>query len=143
VAANDSDPVFVDTGYVIALLDATDVYHDAAKRWARRARGRLHVTTTAVLTELGDGFAGPAEWPVFRAFLERFVKSPRVRIVEVDRHVFDRAVTLRDARGDKGWGLTDTISFVKMSELGIEEALAADRHFVQAGFRALLLDADA
>lgn len=41
---------------------------------------------------------------------------------------------------DKTWGLVDCISFVAMQERGITEALTADRHFVQAGFRALLLE---
>lgn len=38
---------------------------------------------------------------------------------------------------DKQWGLVDCISFVVMRERGIDEALTADHHFVQAGFRAL------
>ena len=140
MAGIDSGAVFVDTGYVIALLDATDIYHGAAKRWARRMRTRTYVTTTAVLTELGDGFASPAAWPVFREFLGRLVESPRMRILDVPRPLFDRAVALRDARADKGWGITDAISFVTMDDLGLKEALAADRHFVQAGFHALLLE---
>ena len=41
---------------------------------------------------------------------------------------------------DKSWTLVDCISFVVMQERGITEALTADRHFVQAGFRALLLE---
>jgi predicted nucleic acid-binding protein len=41
---------------------------------------------------------------------------------------------------DKTWGLVDCISFVVMQERGITEALTAGRHFVQAGFRALLLE---
>lgn len=34
----------------------------------------------------------------------------------------------------------DCVSFVVMQERGIVEALAADQHFVQAGFRAVLRD---
>ncbi len=39
---------------------------------------------------------------------------------------------------DKEWGLVDCVSFVVMREHGIEAALTTDRHFIQAGFRALL-----
>lgn len=36
------------------------------------------------------------------------------------------------------WSLTDCISFEVMGEFGLTEALTADHHFEQAGFRALL-----
>ena len=41
-------------------------------------------------------------------------------------------------RPDKDWSLTDCISFGVMTERGLTEALTADRHFEQAGFRAVL-----
>jgi predicted nucleic acid-binding protein len=41
-------------------------------------------------------------------------------------------------RPDKSWSLTDCISFVVMADRGLTEALTGDRHFEQAGFRALL-----
>jgi len=39
---------------------------------------------------------------------------------------------------DKEWGLTDCISFIVMGDPGLTDALTADEHFEQAGFRALL-----
>jgi uncharacterized protein len=132
-------PIFVDTGYVIALLDATDVYHDVARSWQRRVVDRPHVITTAVLTELGDGFAAPGDWVLYRAFLKELTADTRVEIVDVGRSILDRAIDLRDARRDRDWGLTDCESFVVMLDRNITEALACDRHFVQAGFQALLL----
>ena len=64
-----------------------------------------------------------------------------IEIVTVTELLFDRAVQLYTARSDKEWGLTDCVSFVVMQDRGITEALAADQHFVQAGFRALLREA--
>ena len=49
------------------------------------------------------------------------------------------ALQLFQARADKEWGLTDCVSFVVMQERAITDALTADAHFQQAGFRSLLL----
>jgi hypothetical protein len=46
---------------------------------------------------------------------------------------------LYGARPDKDWSLTDCISIEVMAERGITDALTGDHHFLQAGFRALLL----
>ena len=52
--------------------------------------------------------------------------------------LLERGVALFRTRADKNWPLTDCVSFVVMEERGIASALTADRHFVQAGFKALL-----
>jgi hypothetical protein len=41
------------------------------------------------------------------------------------------------ARQEKGWALTDCISFAAMAERGLSETLTADNHFEHAGFRAV------
>jgi hypothetical protein len=43
------------------------------------------------------------------------------------------------SRADKSWSLTDCISFAVMTERGLSDALTADRHFEQAGFRAVFV----
>jgi len=58
----------------------------------------------------------------------------------LDTKLFHRGVELFRRRPDKGWPLTDCISFVVMQDHGIDEALTADVHFQQAGFTALLLE---
>jgi predicted nucleic acid-binding protein len=59
-------------------------------------------------------------------------------VISTSEDIFDQGLSLYKERQDKGWGLTDCISFVVMRERAITEALAADRHFEQAGFKALL-----
>lgn len=64
--------------------------------------------------------------------------EPLITIAPLDMETFDAGVELYRARPDKDWSLTDCISFVVMRERGITEALTGDRHFEQAGFKALL-----
>jgi predicted nucleic acid-binding protein len=54
--------------------------------------------------------------------------------------IWSRGWKMFTERLDKSWSLTDCISFEVMHERGVTEALAADSHFRQAGFHALLLD---
>jgi predicted nucleic acid-binding protein len=61
-----------------------------------------------------------------------------VEIVPLSAPLLQRAVTLYAERPDKEWGLTDCTSFIVMEERGIRDALTADEHFRQAGFRPLL-----
>jgi predicted nucleic acid-binding protein len=63
-----------------------------------------------------------------------------VALVSERDKLHDRALTFYAARPDKDWGLADCISFVVMQDQGIHGVLVADRDFVQAGYRALLID---
>ena len=128
---------FADTFYYLALLNPRDQAHGAAVAIGATLSGGL-VTTRAVLIEVADALASPAERPKFLALLAAFEGSPEVTIVPVGDDLFRRAVALYGARPDKGWSLTDCISFVVMQDKEILNALTADRHFSQAGFRPML-----
>jgi len=62
------------------------------------------------------------------------------RLVLTD-YILDEAYTLAKAyfrkHKDHGYSFTDCTSFVVMRELRLREALTADQHFVEAGFRGL------
>jgi len=62
-------------------------------------------------------------------------------VILLSTEVFSRGLLLFDSRADKEWSLTDCISFVVMEDRGLTDALTADHHFEQAGFRALLNEA--
>ena len=55
---------------------------------------------------------------------------------------FREAVSRYTDRLDQHWSVTDCASFLLMEQRGITEALAYDRDFQQAGFAALLREAD-
>jgi predicted nucleic acid-binding protein len=130
-------PWFVDTGHWLALADSGDRYHERARELAANVRGRL-VTTDAVLIEVGNALS-TSRWRALGVALLADVRaSSDVDIVALTPELMGRAIEFYSSRTDKEWGLTDCISFVVMEERGITEALAADQHFVQAGYQALL-----
>lgn len=87
---------------------------------------------------MADAFAEPALRPSFLGLMEALRGDPHVTIVPPTQEWFDRGIALYAKRPDKAWSLTDCISFVVMEQMGLTEALTADRHFAQAGFTVLL-----
>ena len=131
---------FADTGYWLALSNSRDALHDRVRLLADSLEDTL-VTTDLVLAELGNSMAARNRRVLAARVLRQILLDPDVSIVYTTPDLLAKAVQLYEARPDKDWGLSDCVSFVVMKERGIEEALAADQHFIQAGFRALLLEA--
>lgn len=128
---------FIDTVYILALLNSRDRWHRRAVELSRSVGAPL-VTSHAVLTEVADALSHRNRriW-AFEAIAD--LRSDRdVRCVVVDDETFAAALELYRDRPDKDWSLTDCISFVIMREQQLSDALTADIHFVQAGFRALM-----
>lgn len=130
-------PCFGDTSFFLAALIPDDVCHASARRWAEANRDTI-VTTEYVLVEVGNYLSPPPTRRLFGAFLQSLTSDPRLELVAASTALLERGATLYGSRGDKGWSLTDCISFVLMRERGLTKALTADRHFEQAGFVALL-----
>ena len=139
-ATMTSPEVFLDASYAIALASARDRHHVRAQELAQEvATDRVGVVTTeAVLAEVANALAAPPARRVATAYLQALRSDPAVEVVPVTTDLFWRGFELYSERPDKGWGLTDCVSFVVMAQRGLTEALTADQHFVQAGFWALL-----
>lgn len=135
---------FIDASYLIALFNDGDQCHEAAKRWQPRyENARENVSTEAVLVELGNFFAKKHYRLEIAEYIEGFLKASatsdgRIKIIPVDTNLLRRGLEYYSRHNDKSWGLTDCISFVVMKDENLADALTADRHFVQAGFRAML-----
>jgi predicted nucleic acid-binding protein len=129
--------IFADTFYFLALVNRRDVSHARAVEFGERPDLRL-VTTTWVLTEVIDALSTPTHRTVAVALVRKLQNDRQVTIVSATQDWFDRGLELFEARADKAWTLTDCVSFTVMQSLGLTEALTADRHFEQAGFKALL-----
>ena len=129
--------VFADTFYFLALLDERDAAHKRAVA-ASRAPGLTLVTTEFVLIELADALCKPTQRDEVLALWKVVETDPAFRVVRASSEVVQQGMKLYRERADKEWPLTDCISFVVMQERGITDALTADHHFEQAGFKALM-----
>jgi predicted nucleic acid-binding protein len=129
--------VFADTYYYLALASRDDAGHSRALAFSRAYHGRV-LTTPWVLTEVADALASPNQRHLFVAVLAQLKKDIHTTIVIPTNELFEAGCGLYSQRPDKGWSLTDCISFVVMQRHSLTEALTADRHYEQAGFKALL-----
>ena len=129
--------VFADTSFYIAFANPKDRWHETAAAVAYRWRGTI-VTTEYVFVELGNHLCDPSDRPVFLRMAEIIQQDVKARLIPATSGLLQAGLQLFGNRMDKGWSLTDCISFAVMESHGITEALTCDRHFEQAGFRVLL-----
>ncbi|EDN66274.1 conserved hypothetical protein [Beggiatoa sp. PS] len=130
-------PIFIDTVFVLALVNRRDQYHQQALSLAKQFDGYPLLVTDAVLLEIGNALAHNYKKESIK-IIEQFVKSEEIEVVRLTPQLFKQAFELYKKYEDKTWGLVDCISFVVMWEAGITQALTFDQHFVQAGFQALM-----
>jgi predicted nucleic acid-binding protein len=131
-------PVFADTSYFLALLGPGDQHHQQAMAWTRALRRPL-LTTEYIVLEIGNSLTRGADRALFVEFVARLRADRRTEVVQAASEWLSAGVNLFAARSDQTWSLTDCISFSVMTQRRLTDALTADRHFEQAGFRALLL----
>ena len=131
--------VFADTGYWIALINSRDELHKRASSVSREFRPEQIVTSEMVLTEFLNCFSdyGPHLRQAVATAVES-LHSTGIIVVPQTTHLFANALQRYRAMADKNWSLTDCASFLIMEEKGLTAALTHDRHFAQAGFKALL-----
>lgn len=62
----------------------------------------------------------------------------QILILPQTPNLFEQAFRRYQSRPDKNWSMTDCASFILMEQEGLTAALTHDRHFTQAGFKAML-----
>jgi hypothetical protein len=130
-------PVFADTSYFVAFCGLSDSSHARAIKLSASLLGGI-VTTEYVLVETGGLLSRPQDRPAYLSLVRDLASDPSVEIISASRRLFRAGFDLFAYRLDKSWSMVDCISFVAMKQRRLHEALSADQHFVQAGFRALL-----
>ena len=131
--------VFADTFFWAALAIPRDRWHDQAVAFRDSAARTILVTTDEVLVELAANLAvaGPQTRLLLADFIEIILKDRGVRVIPQSRESFLSGLQLYRDRPDKSYSLTDCISMQTMRRSNITEALTADHHFTQEGFRVL------
>jgi predicted nucleic acid-binding protein len=131
--------LFADAFYWVAMFDPSDAFHTRVAQFSRTLGPARLVTTDEVLTEVLNWFSqGGPYWRGVAAKQVRNVRSnPDVDVLPQTRADFDAALTLYEARPDKGYSLTDCRSMLAMKGRTITEVLTNDRHFAQEGFTVL------
>ena len=140
--ADQRTTIFLDTAYVNALINTRDQWHGRAIQWEQKlaAETRELLTTEFILIEIGDSLATVKHRREAAAVISRLTSSSFVEVIPATSQLSNDGLNLFRQRQDKAWGLTDCMSFIVMQEHRVLEALTMDDDFVQAGFRALMLE---
>jgi predicted nucleic acid-binding protein len=132
--------VFFDTSYFIGLLDPRDDLHSICAIAVSVFEIDRFVTTDLVVAEVLNHFTGvgPNMRRAAAQTMGALLRNPRAEVIAPSRPLLTSAISLSLDSPDKSWSVTDCLSFLVMRRRGIRDALTHDRHFVQAGLRALL-----
>jgi uncharacterized protein len=133
---------FADTSFWIALSGKRDQYHPRAIAWSQlvvRDHSTI-MTTEAVLWEWMNALSDVETRGLAAEGYRRCHGDARIEVVPFQAELIDSAVQLYEARRDKTWSLSDCLSFVVMEPRSLTMALTTDRHFEQAGLRAMMLE---
>lgn len=137
--------VFADTAYWIASLLPDDKHHRSAVDAVQALEaGTRIVTSQMVLTEVLNDFGGRGSYlrGLAVSLVDQVTAETDVTVIPQADEWFGRALALYRDRPDKAWSLVDCSSMVICDERRITDVLTSDRHFVQAGYNALLLSYD-
>ena len=126
--------VFVDTSFVIALINDRDQYFQQAQALSYQFENSQLLTTDAVLLEIGNSLAKDFRKEAIEVI--RVLRSGKnTEVIQIDQAIFEKGFETYEKYEDKSWGLVDCISFTVMWGRGLTEALTFDNDFEQAGFR--------
>ena len=129
--------IFVDTLFIVALINKRDQYHQIALNLAEQYENYPLITTDAIFLESGNKLSANYRNEAVE-LIERFLASDEIDVIRLTPELFDESLRLYKQYQDKSWGLVDCFSFVVMKQNKVNQALTFDQHFTQAGFQALM-----
>ena len=130
-------PVFVDTSAFVAVMDASDRFHQAAaETWKGLVEdGHELVTSNYVVVETCALLQRRMGMEALRFFCGTIY--PELQILWVEEQLHNAAMEALLASGRRGLSLVDCASFAIMRKRGLEVAFCFDTHFAEQGFRVI------
>jgi uncharacterized protein len=132
--------VFVDTSFLVALLDPRDSEHRKALSLVRKLHKKRTglLSSDAILLELANYFSRSPLRSEAIAWIDAIRANAEWEIISLERPLVLQGESRYRRYRDKSWSLTDCISMEVMEERGLAEVATADKDFAQAGFRVLM-----
>ena len=133
------NPIFIDTGLLIALEISDDQHHKVAiKYWKELLNRPPQLVTTSYIFDEVVTFFNTRNYHLKAVELgNNLINSSFIQLIPVNEDLFNEGWLYFQKHQDKTYSLTDCLSFVIMQQLKINTALTFDRHFIQAGFKIL------
>lgn len=103
--------LFIDTGFIIALINTQDAYHEQAKRLSLKYENYPVITTDAVLLEIGNALSRFAK-PQAIEIIQYLQNSKRATVFYVTPDLFAKGLSLYEKYLDKSWGLSGGLHFL-------------------------------
>ncbi len=128
---------FLDSSFLLALVHRDDPLHARAEAWQSVLRGEF-LTTEYVLVQIADALAEEGMRDLALEIIWLLRADPGVGVLPASTALMEEGLRMLQEQEQTDWSLTECISFATMRHAGIRDALTANRHFEQAGFRALL-----
>jgi len=97
------DSVFVDTGYILALVNEKDQHHAEAVTLSEAFDGQPIVVTDAVLLEIGNALSRMDREAAVQ-IIEDLRETPGVTVVNLTPELFESGFDLYRRHTDKHWG---------------------------------------
>jgi len=95
--------IFIDTLFVIALINRRDQYHQQALDLSEQFEGYPLLVTDAVLLEIGNALARSYKQEAVE-IIAQFLAADEVDLVHLTPDLFMQGFTLYRSHQDKAWG---------------------------------------
>ena len=131
--------IFIDTSGLVALFDARDGNHEAARAgWERvKDAGGAVLLTDQIVAETVTLLRRRAGFKAAQRVGERLLSGALGEIVYVDEALLKRAFKLFEKYSDQDLSLVDCTSFAVMRQRRLTRAFTFDNDFRAVGFEQL------